>query len=99
MMRSSIGKTLAANRQRKSAVGSKAMPGIKSLQTKIPGGTAAAMKKGGSVKEVWEKSRPKDLGKPKALSSSQKASAKAAAQKAGRKYPNLVDNMRAARKK
>lgn len=48
--------------------------------------------------EVWEKPRPKSLGKPKALSASQKAGAKAAAKKAGRPYPNLVDNMRAARR-
>lgn len=51
------------------------------------------------MKTVWEKPRPKSLGKPKALSPAQKASAKAAAKKAGRKYPNLVDNIRAARKK
>lgn len=50
-------------------------------------------------KEVWDKDRPKDLGKPKKLTSRQKSSAKAAAKKAGRPYPNLVDNMRAARKK
>lgn len=51
------------------------------------------------VKQVWDKPRPKGLGKPKALSPEQKAKAKAAAKKAGRKYPNLVDNMRAARNK
>jgi hypothetical protein len=49
-------------------------------------------------KPVWEEKRPKNLGKPKTLSSSQKAKAKSAAKKAGRPYPNLVDNMRAARK-
>lgn len=49
-------------------------------------------------KPVWEKSRPKGLGKSKALSPGQKAAAKAAAKKAGRPYPNLIDNMRAARK-
>ena len=49
--------------------------------------------------KVWEKPRPKGLGKPKALSSAKKASAKAMAKAAGRPYPNLVDNMRAARKK
>jgi hypothetical protein len=54
-----------------------------------------AYKNGG---EVWEKPRPKDLGKPKKLSSAKKASAKAMAKAAGRPYPNLVDNMRAARK-
>ncbi len=49
--------------------------------------------------EVWDKARPKGLAKPKALSSAKKASAKKAAKAAGRPYPNLVDNMRAARKK
>lgn len=49
--------------------------------------------------KVWDKPRPKGLGKPKPLSANQKASAKATAKKAGRRYPNLVDNMRAARKK
>ena len=48
--------------------------------------------------EVWNKPRPKSLGKSKPLSSEQKAKAKATAKKAGRRYPNLVDNMRAARK-
>jgi hypothetical protein len=62
------------------------------------------MKKGGLVKasdkkKVWEEPRPKSLGKPKALAPKKKAAAKAAAKKAGRPYPNLVDNMRAARKK
>jgi len=47
--------------------------------------------------EVWSKPRPEGLGKPKKLSSAKKASAKAAAKKAGRPYPNLIDNMRAAR--
>jgi hypothetical protein len=50
-------------------------------------------------KPVWEKPRPKDLGKSKPLSPAKKASAKAAAKAAGRPYPNLVDNMRAAKKK
>lgn len=50
-------------------------------------------------KPVWEKPRPKSLGKPKKLSESEKAMAKAMAKAAGRPYPNLVDNMRAARKK
>lgn len=50
-----------------------------------------------SKKKVWEKPRPKNLGKSKKLTPAQKAKAKAAAKKGGRKYPNLVDNMRAAR--
>jgi len=52
-----------------------------------------------SKKPVWDKARPKSAGKPKALSDKQLASAKATAKAAGRPYPNLVDNMRAARKK
>ncbi len=47
-------------------------------------------------KPVWDKARPKSLGESEPLSSRQKSSAKAAAKAAGRPYPNLVDNMRAA---
>ena len=72
--------------------------------SKMPGGKKKARrddtdftqyKKGG---EVWDKPRPKDLGKSKKLSPAKKSSAKAMAKAAGRPYPNLVDNMRAARK-
>ena len=49
-------------------------------------------------KPIWDKSRPSGLGAPKKLSSKQKTSAKVAAKKAGRPYPNLVDNMMAAKK-
>ena len=49
--------------------------------------------------EVWDKPRPKGLGKPQKLSPANKAKAKASAKRAGRPYPNLVDNMRAARTK
>ncbi len=52
-----------------------------------------------AVKPVWDKKRPKDLGKPKDLSVKRKAAAKRRAKAAGRPYPNLVDNMAAARKK
>ena len=48
--------------------------------------------------EVWEKPRPKDLGPSKPMSSAKKSKAKAMAKAAGRPYPNLVDNMRAAKK-
>ena len=48
---------------------------------------------------VWSKPRPQKLGAPKKLAPAKKAAAKAAAKKAGRPYPNLIDNMRAARKK
>jgi hypothetical protein len=49
--------------------------------------------------EVWEKARPKSLGKSKPLTAKQKSKAKASAKKAKRPYPNLVDNMRAAKAK
>jgi len=58
--------------------------------------SAVLLKKGG---EVWDKPRPKELGKPKKMSAAKKSSAKAMAKAAGRPYPNLVDNMQAARKK
>lgn len=48
-------------------------------------------------KPVWKTADP--TKKDKKLSPGQKASAMAAAKKAGRPYPNLVDNMRAAAKK
>ena len=50
-------------------------------------------------KEIWDKPRPAKLGKPKPLSPKKTPAAKAAAKAAGRKYPNLVDNMRQAKKK
>ena len=50
-------------------------------------------KKGG---EVWDKPNP--AKKHKKLSPEKKAAAKAAAKAAGRPYPNLIDNMRMARK-
>lgn len=49
--------------------------------------------------EVWDKKRPKSLGAPKPMSPAKKAKAKAMAKAGGRPYPNLVDNMRAARMK
>lgn len=49
--------------------------------------------------EVWDQPRPSSLGNPKKLSAAKKAKAKSMAKAAGRPYPNLVDNMRAARKK
>ena len=66
--------------------------------SKVPGKDCkpCKAKKGG---EVWDKPRPKDLGKSKKLSPAKKSMAKAAAKAAGRSYPNLVDNMRMARKK
>ena len=48
-------------------------------------------------KNVWDKPNPKKTSKP--LTPAQKTAAKTAAKKAGRPYPNLIDNMAAARKK
>lgn len=62
-------------------------------------GKKMAFAAGGKVKAPWDKPRPKGLPKPKKLSPAAKASAKAAAKAAGRPYPNLVDNMRAAAKR
>ena len=49
------------------------------------------------MSEVWEKKRPKSLGKPKKLTSAQKRNAMRMAAKSGRPYPNLIDNMNAAK--
>jgi hypothetical protein len=58
----------------------------------------AATKK--ARKKPWERANPKQArGASKKLSASQKASAKKSAKRAGRTYPNLVDNMNAAKKK
>lgn len=48
-------------------------------------------------KEVWDKENPKN--KSKKLTPKKKAAAKASAKAAGRPYPNLIDNMKAAKKK
>ena len=50
-----------------------------------------------SKKMVWDKPNPKK--KSSKLSTKQKRSAKSMAKAAGRPYPNLIDNMRAAKKK
>ena len=82
-------------------MGSRGMGAIRA--TKMPKGIRKARRddtdfteyaKGG---QVWDKPRPKGLGAPKPLSPTKKAKAKAAAKAAGRPYPNLVDNMRAAK--
>ena len=49
-------------------------------------------------KPVWEKKRPKSLGKSKKLTPAQRSAAKSRAAKANRPYPNLVDNMWASNK-
>jgi len=71
--------------------------------SKMPGGKKKARRddtdftqyaEGG---EVWDKPNP--AKKHKKLSPAKKSAAKAAAKAAGRPYPNLIDNMRMARKK
>ena len=49
------------------------------------------------AKEFWNKPNPKK--KSNSLSAAQKAEARARARKAGRPYPNLVDNAAVSRKK
>lgn len=68
------------------------------LQDNITSGRCAN-EKGDFMKHtpVWDKPNPKE--KSKKLTSAKKADAKARAKKAGRPYPNLIDNMAAARKK
>jgi len=46
---------------------------------------------------IWARPRPGRLGATQPLTAAQKRKAKARAQAAGRKYPNLVDNIAAAR--
>ena len=50
-------------------------------------------------KPVWETPNPNPKKKSKKLSPKKKALAKASAKKAGRPYPNLIDNMKAAKKR
>jgi hypothetical protein len=74
------------------------------MPSKMPSGSKKARrdntdftqyKEGG---EVWDKPRPKELGKPKKMSPAKKSKAKAMAKAAGRPYPNLIDNMKASKK-
>ena len=71
------------------------MPGKKTIVRKDNPNDVSLYKRGG---KVWDKPRPSGLGKPKKLSAGKKSSAKAMAKAAGRPYPNLIDNMRAAKK-
>jgi hypothetical protein len=52
-----------------------------------------------STKKVWETKNPTPKSKRKKMTASQKAKAKRTAAKAGRPYPNMVDNIRAMKKK
>jgi len=66
---------------------------IKTIRKKDGNEPVKVYKKGG---EVWDKPNPKKKSTP--LSPAKKSAAKAAAKAAGRPYPNLIDNMRMARK-
>lgn len=72
------------------------MPSKKTITRTDNPNKVEVYKKGG---EVWDKTRPKGLGKSKPLTAEKKSKAKAMAKAGGRPYPNLVDNMRAARSK
>ena len=56
---------------------------------------AAARKKSARKKAPWNKAAPRKSRHTK-LTPAKKAQAKRSAKRAGRRYPNLVDNMRAA---
>ena len=70
------------------------MPTKKIIRRKDNPDDVAMYKKGG---EVWDKPNP--VKKHKKLTPAKKAKAKAMAKAGGRPYPNMVDNIRAARKK
>ncbi len=55
-------------------------------------------KKKTSRASPWNRSNPKSAQRSKRLTPAQKATAKRRAKKAGRPYPNLVDNMHVASK-
>jgi len=54
---------------------------------------------GKTPKKPWNRKNPKPAGRRRHLTPEQKARARAAARQAGRPYPNLVDNMNAAKKR
>jgi len=68
------------------------MPGKKTIHRTDNPNDVEVYKRGG---EVWDKPNP--AKKHKKLSPAKKSAAKAAAKKAGRPYPNLIDNMRMAK--
>ena len=61
----------------------------------MPTKPTKAKSKSTSARKPWEKPAPRGAGHAK-LTKAKKAKAKASAKRAGRPYPNLVDNMRAA---
>jgi hypothetical protein len=67
------------------------MPKARTVKKRDGNEPVKLYRKGG---EVWDSPNPKKKSKP--LSPKNKALAKATARAAGRPYPNLIDNMRAA---
>tara|TARA_B100001109_G_scaffold13619_1_gene10167 strand:+ start:592 stop:774 length:183 start_codon:yes stop_codon:yes gene_type:complete len=57
------------------------------------------MAKKAKKKPVWEQKNPKPKDKRGKMTAAQKAKAKRTAKAAGRPYPNMVDNLRAMKKK
>jgi hypothetical protein len=78
------------------AISPSKMPKAKTIERKDDPNKVTMYAKGG---EVWDKERPKNLGASKKLSPAKKKQAMAMAKAGGRTYPNLIDNMRAARSK
>ena len=76
------------------AIAPSKMPGKKVITRKDDPNKVDLYAKGG---EVWDKPRPKGLGKSKELTAIKKQQAKSRARRAGRPYPNLVDNIWAAK--
>lgn len=76
----------------------RAQHGLIHMEGNMP--TNANHHKSASEQPPWDKENPKHETGEKAhhLSPAEKASAKRSAKAAGRPYPNLVDNMRAASK-
>lgn len=74
------------------AINPSKMPGKKVIHRKDKPEDVDMYAEGG---QVWDKPNP--AKKHKKLSATKKAKAKAAAKAAGRPYPNLIDNMRAAK--
>lgn len=74
------------------AINPSKMPGKKVIHRQDNPQDVAMYAKGG---KVWD--TPNPAKKHKKLSPAKKAKAKAAAKAAGRPYPNLIDNMRAAK--
>ena len=65
------------------------------MPTKTKSSRKRTATKKATAKPPWKKPAPKTTRHSK-LTKPQKSKAKAAAKRAGRPYPNLVDNMRAA---